>query len=142
MKVYSIIFSIIVFVLVACNDDGQKVEAIESKDQKNTKLNVGASDFELAIPQTSNAELKQFYISYKSSLNGLLLAVRKNDALAIKEAYKKYDVDFDNIGNMTDRAMALSGKEEEIFFQYINQTQPFMSEIHASPTVMELDSRK
>ncbi len=42
---------------------------------------------------------------------------------------------------MTDKAMALGGKEEENFFQYINQTQPIMSEIHASPTVMELDNR-
>jgi len=134
MKLYSLYFFSIIF-LVACTEanNPNSNTTITSSDK------VESSAFELNVPTSTDAALKEFYSSYKANLNELLAAVRKNDEAAIKTAYDQYDVNFDRIGAMREKAMALGAEEENKYFAFIEQTQPFMTEIHASPHVMKLD---
>jgi len=134
----NILISFLITLLLACNDTGKQNTTIASDATNNAAS--PSSAFPLNVPTSSDASLNEFYSSYKTHLNELLAAVRKNDEAAIKTAYDKYDVDFDRIGPMREKAMALGADEENKYFAFIEQTQPFMTEIHASPPVTKLDA--
>jgi hypothetical protein len=133
----NILISFLITLLLGCNDTGNQNTTIASDATNNAASS--SSAFPLNVPPSSDASLNEFYSSYKTSLNDLLAAVRKNDEAAIKTAYDKYDVDFDRIGAMREKALALGADEENKYFTFIEQTQPFMTEIHASPSVIILD---
>ncbi len=137
MKI-NILISFLITLLLGCNDNGKQNTSTAS-DAKNNAVST-SSAFPLNVPTSSYASLNEFYTSYKTHLNELLAAVRKNDEAIIKTAYNKYDVDFDRIGAMTEKAIALGTDEENKYFAFIEQTQPFMTEIHASPYVTKLDA--
>ncbi len=106
---------------------------------QNITANSNSQSLEnVKVPDFSNLEIRDSFISYQNNLINYLKVVKQNNKPAIKAAFDKDVSNFDKMQKMLEKAKASGSAEYKKLLAYLNQTKPYIKEISQSPYVKEL----
>ena len=104
------------------------VNALFSQNTKTTKTN--SQDIQnIKVPDYADPEIKQFYQSYISYTNKVLVAIRKKDEAAVMKLFKEEGNQFDVKAQEMEKRVRTNPTEEQKWKTYIMQIYPYQKEI-------------
>ncbi len=137
----SIILSFAVL-LSACNDSKDKKDSIKIAEPvtNNTSIQTSstANILDIKIPESSDAELNEFFKSYTAHLNEYVAAVRENNKSRIKTSFAKEKKSKIQLLDLPARLNKTAPAEYEKYHNYRSKTAKYENEIERSEYVKAL----
>jgi len=135
------IILLVLFFISACNDSKDKKDTgAVSEPTNNTSLQTSstANILDIKIPESSDAELNEFFKSYTAHLNEYVAAVRENNKGRIKASFAKEKKFRIQLLDLPARLEKTAPAEYEKYHSYRSKTAKYENEIERSEYVKVL----
>jgi hypothetical protein len=130
------------FSIFACSDSKDKSETATVSEPATTTKNIEANNavtiLDIKIPESSDAELNEFFKSYTAHLNEYVVAVRENNQPGIKASFAKERKFKIQLLDMPARLHKTVPGEWEKYETYRSRTAKYVNEIERSEYVKDL----